>query len=73
LSTRWRRGRCVRPLDAVVFGWRVLSTGVGLLLATRDPRHPAGRPELGTDKVAAWSQPLDLGVVKRVAAALDAT
>jgi WS/DGAT/MGAT family acyltransferase len=65
--------RSVRQaVDAVVFGWRVLSTGVGLLLATRDPRtRLAGR--LGTDKVAAWSRPLDLGVVKRVAAALDAT
>ena len=61
-----------QAVDAVVFGWRVLSTGVGLLLATRDPRtRLAGR--LGTDKVAAWSRPLDLGVVKRVAAALDAT
>jgi WS/DGAT/MGAT family acyltransferase len=61
-----------QALDAVVFGWRVLSTGVGLLMATRDPRtRLAGR--LGTDKVAAWSRPLDLGVVKRVAAALDAT
>jgi WS/DGAT/MGAT family acyltransferase len=65
--------RSVRQaVDAVVFGWRVLSTGVGLLLATRDPRtRLTGR--LGTDKVAAWSRPLDLGVVKRVAAALDAT
>jgi WS/DGAT/MGAT family acyltransferase len=65
--------RSVRQaVDAVVFGWRVLSTGVGLLLATRDPRtRLAGR--LGTDKVVAWSRPLDLGVVKRVAAALDAT
>jgi diacylglycerol O-acyltransferase / wax synthase len=61
-----------QALDAVVFGWRVLRTGVGLLLATRDPRtRLAGR--LGTDKVAAWSRPLDLGVVKRVAAALGAT
>jgi WS/DGAT/MGAT family acyltransferase len=61
-----------QAVDAVVFGWRVVSTGVGLLLATRDPRtRLAGR--LGTAKVAAWSRPLDLGVVKRVAAALGAT
>ena len=58
--------------ESLRFGWRVLSTGVGLLLATRDPRtRLSGR--LGTAKVAAWSQPLDLAVVKRVSAALDAT
>ena len=58
--------------ESLRFGWRVLRTGVGLLLATRDPRtRLSGR--LGSAKVAAWSQPLDLAVVKRVAAALDAT
>ena len=46
--------------ESLRFGWRVLSTGVGLLLANRDPRtRLSGR--LGTAKVAAWSQPLDLG------------
>ena len=57
---------------AVRFGWRVLSTGVGLLLANRNPRTRLSG-KLGTTKVAAWSHPLDLAVVKRVAAALDAT
>ncbi len=61
-----------QAVEAVRFGWRVLSTGVGLLVATRDPRtRLSGR--LGTAKVAAWSKPLDLAVVKRVAAALDVT
>jgi diacylglycerol O-acyltransferase / wax synthase len=61
-----------QAVAAVLFGWRVLRTGVGLLLATRDPRtRLSGR--LGTAKVAAWSRPLDLAVVKRVAVALDAT
>jgi GNAT superfamily N-acetyltransferase len=54
------------------FGWQVLHTGVGLLLANRDPRTRLSG-KLGTAKVAAWSKPLDLAVVKRVAAALDAT
>jgi diacylglycerol O-acyltransferase / wax synthase len=54
------------------FAWRVVSTGLGLVFATRDPRtRLSGR--LGTRKVAAWSEPIDLGLVKRVAAALDAT
>jgi WS/DGAT/MGAT family acyltransferase len=57
---------------AVRFGWRVVRTGLGLLFATRDPRtRLSGR--LGTRKVAAWTARLDLGMVKRVAAALDAT
>ncbi len=57
---------------ALRFGWRVLSTGVGLLLANRDPRtRLSGR--LGTAKVAAWSRPLELSVTKRVAAALGVT
>jgi diacylglycerol O-acyltransferase len=63
----------LRPaLRAVLFGWRVVRTGVGLVLASRDPRtRLSGR--LGTAKVAAWSGSLDLRLVKRVAAALDVT
>jgi diacylglycerol O-acyltransferase len=58
--------------EAVRFGWRVVSTGVGLLLANRDPRtRLSGR--LGTAKVAAWSRPLDLAMTKRIAAALGVT
>lgn len=54
------------------FGWDVVRTGLGLLLANRDPRTRLSR-RLGVRKVAAWSTPVDLAVVKRVAAALDAT
>ena len=54
------------------FGWQVVRTGLGLLFANRDPRtRLSGR--LGTAKVAAWSQPIDLAVVKRVGAALGVT
>jgi WS/DGAT/MGAT family acyltransferase len=61
-----------QAVEAVRFGWRVMSTGIGLLLATRDPRtRLSGR--LGTAKVAAWSRPLDLGMTKRIAAALGVT
>ncbi len=57
---------------SVRFGWGVVTTAVGLLFAARDPRtRLSGR--LGPAKVAAWSHPMDLAVVKRVAAALDAT
>jgi GNAT superfamily N-acetyltransferase len=57
---------------AVRFGWRVVRTGLGLLFANRDPRtRLSGR--LGTRKVAAWTGRLDLGLVKRVARALDST
>lgn len=58
--------------ESVRFGWRVVRTGLGLLFATRDPRtRLSGR--LGTRKGAAWTRQLDLGMVKRVAHALDAT
>lgn len=57
---------------SVRFGWSVLSTGLGLLFAARDPRTRL-RGGLGTRKVAAWSDQLDLASVKRVAAALGAT
>ena len=65
--------RSVRQAWAALrFGWGVLRTGVGLLLANRNPRtRLSGR--LGTVKVVAWSAPLDLAMVKRVAAGLDAT
>ena len=65
--------RSVRQAAASIrFGWRVLYTGLGLLFAARDPRtRLSGR--LGTRKVAAWSDQLDLALVKRVAAALGAT
>ena len=50
----------------------MVRTGLGLLFANRDPRtRLSGR--LGTAKVAAWSQPIDLAVVKRVGAALGVT
>lgn len=63
----------LRPaVRAAVFGWRVVRTGLGLVFASRDPRTRLhGR--LGTRKGAAWSEPLDLRLVKRVAARLDAT
>jgi diacylglycerol O-acyltransferase len=61
-----------QALDAARFGWRVVRTGVGLVFASRDPRTRLSG-KLGTAKVAAWSEPLDLRLVKRVAAALDAT
>ncbi len=61
-----------QAVDAATFGWQVLSTGVGLLLANRDPRtRLSGR--LGTAKVAAWSRPLELAMTKRIAAALGVT
>jgi WS/DGAT/MGAT family acyltransferase len=61
-----------QALASLRFGWRVLSTALGLLFATRDPRTRLhGR--LGTRKTADWSDRLDLGLVKRVASALDAT
>lgn len=61
-----------RAVAAAGFGVVVVRTVAQLLLATRDPRtRLSGR--LGTAKVAAWSQPMDLAVVKRVAKALDAT
>jgi WS/DGAT/MGAT family acyltransferase len=54
------------------FGWRVLTTGLGLLFAARDPRTRLhGR--LGQAKCAAWTSPIDLGMLKRVATELDAT
>lgn len=54
------------------FGWRVLTTGLGLLFATRDPRTRLhGR--LGARKGAAWTEQLDLGQVKAVASAFGAT
>lgn len=54
------------------FGAQVLGTGLRLLFAARDPRtRLSGR--LGPRKGAAWAGGLDLDVVKRVAAALDAT
>jgi GNAT superfamily N-acetyltransferase len=57
---------------AACFGWNVVRTGLGLLFATRDPRSRlTGR--LGTRKVAAWTNRLDLGLVKRLAVALDST
>ncbi len=61
-----------QAVAALRFGWRVLHTGVGLLLANRDPRtRLSGR--LGTAKVAAWSRPLDLAMTKRVAGRLGVT
>ena len=61
-----------QALRSLRFGWRVVATAIGLVFASRDPRtRLSGR--LGTAKVAAWSEPLDLRLVKRVAAALDAT
>lgn len=58
--------------QSVRFGWRVLSTGLGLLFAARDPRTRLnGR--LGPRKCAAWTEPIDLGLLKRLAKELDAT
>ncbi len=61
-----------QAVEALRFGWAVLSTGLGLLLANRDPRTRLSG-KLGTAKVAAWSRPLDLAMTKRVAGALGVT
>lgn len=65
--------RSVRQaLASVRFGRRVVTTGLGLLFANRDPRTRLnGR--VGSRKGAAWTARLDLDLVKRVARALDAT
>ncbi len=67
-----RRGRVHQVLDHGRFWWRVLTTGLGLLFATRDPRTRL-RGRLGARKGAAWTASLDLASVKRVASALDVT
>jgi diacylglycerol O-acyltransferase len=65
--------RSLRQLPAGLrLGGQVVVTGLGLLLANRDPRTRL-RGRLGTTKAAAWSKPVDLRLVKRVAAALGAT
>ena len=57
---------------AVRFAWRVAATGLALVFASRDPRtRLSGR--IGRRKVAAWCDPIDLRLVKRLAAALDVT
>jgi WS/DGAT/MGAT family acyltransferase len=72
---------CVDPLaprslrqavEAQRFGLLVVATGLGLLFAARDPRTRLSG-DLGPDKSAAWTAPLDLRLVKRVAAELGAT
>jgi diacylglycerol O-acyltransferase len=61
-----------QAVGAVRFAWRVVATGLSLLFASRDPRtRLSGR--IGTRKVAAWCDPIDLRLVKRLAAALDVT
>jgi WS/DGAT/MGAT family acyltransferase len=59
-------------LAGLRLGWQVAVTGLGLLLANRDPRTRL-RGRLGTAKGAAWSAPVDLRLVKRVATALGVT
>lgn len=71
------RARLPRPREAfswatVRLGWRVFTTGLGLLFATRDPRTRL-HGDLGGQKTAAWTGQVDLMMVKRVAVALDAT
>lgn len=71
------RARLPRPREAlswatVRLGWRVVTTGLGLLFATRDPRTRL-HGDLGGQKTAAWTGQVDLMMVKRLAAALDAT
>ncbi|HET9944804.1 MAG TPA: wax ester/triacylglycerol synthase family O-acyltransferase [Actinomycetes bacterium] len=57
---------------AVGFAWRVVVTGLSLVFASRDPRTRLhGR--IGTRKVAAWCDPIDLRLVKRLAGALGVT
>ena len=57
---------------AVRFAWRVVTTGLSLVFASRDPRTRLSAA-LGTRKVAAWCDPVDLRLVKRLAAALGVT
>ena len=52
-------------------GLDVLRTGLELI-ASRDPRTGL-RGRLGAAKAAAWSAPIDLGMLKRVAGGLDAS
>lgn len=54
------------------FAGQVVRTGLGLLFAARDPRTRL-RGRLGREKGAAWTEGLDLALIKRVATALDAT
>ena len=54
------------------FGGRVLTTLLGLLFASRDPRTRL-RGRVGVAKGAAWTANLDLAQVKKVATALGAT
>lgn len=66
----WRRpGQALRGLR---FGLQVLVTGARIVFATRDPRTRF-RGRLGKTKGAAWTDALELAVVKAVAAAHDAT
>ena len=72
LHARLRAPRQALSWSSVRLAWRVLATGLGLLFASRDPRTRFhGR--LGTEKEASWTRSVDLGMVKRIAAALDAT
>gem|GEM_PF-533384 len=57
---------------AVRFGWRVVVTGLSLVFASRDPRTRLSA-KIGIRKVAAWCDPIDLRLVKRLAAALGVT
>lgn len=68
--TRAARIRQIR--DQGRFWWRVLTTGLGLLFANRDPRTRL-RGRLGARKGAAWTGRLDLASVKQIATGLDVT
>lgn len=65
--------RSLRSVAASVrLAWGVLTTGLGLLFAARDPRtRLSGR--LGPLKGAAWTRSMELDGVKSIARALDAT
>ncbi|MGZ4591363.1 MAG: wax ester/triacylglycerol synthase domain-containing protein, partial [Actinomycetes bacterium] len=74
--TRREIGADTRPVRrarvSLRFGVSVVATGVRILCAARDPRtRLSGR--LGARKVAAWTRPLDLDSVKKVARGLDVT
>jgi WS/DGAT/MGAT family acyltransferase len=57
---------------ALRFAWRVVTTGLSLVFASRDPRTRLSA-RVGVRKVAAWCDPIDLRLVKRLASALDVT
>jgi WS/DGAT/MGAT family acyltransferase len=58
-----------RVRDAAQLAASVVTTGLGILFAAREPRTSL-RGQVGTRKSAAWSEPLALDVVKGIGRAL---